>query len=187
MDYQDILIRNEVLTPRSIRPKQKVLLLRKAKDGVLRGFIGTVNYLRVTGKPVVSLSVTDCFENSIPKRIKPKDTEFALDSLVTVYLAEDIRSSQKEDLINRRKLYAQNRASFMQQRAVSVDQFSVLGLTQQSSLDELSKTKKKLMLKWHPDRMLHSDLAPNVFRAKSKEITDALSYVEEFLTKKYSR
>lgn len=191
MDYLEIIRRDTQLIPRNIRPKQKVLLVRKAKDNVLRAHLGTVNFLRVTGRAVISINVTELFEDGIKKHIKSKDIEFALDTNVTVYLAEDTTSassaSAKEDLINRRKLYAQNRAAFKGQRAISIDQFGLVGLTPNSTLEEYSKAKKKLMLKWHPDRMVQSDLSPENFKIKSKEATDALSFVEEFLNKKYSR
>lgn len=188
MELNDFLNQGRRVSFQQVRPLCKILLIRQANDGVTRAYVGTVKQVRKPNAYVIDMFCDSFFENSVHStRFKAKDISFRNDSKVTVFLLEDVSFDAKKRLAEERKAYAQARKALQQARAEDVTHFSLLGLTPDSSMDDLKKARKRIMIKWHPDREAASGLGHDSFMIESKKFTDALAYVENYIKVKQSR
>ena len=99
------------------------------------------------------------------------------DDFVLFLLSKNDAQSQAD----RRRQYAKQRKLLSFARTEQSDAFTILGLTVNSSMEDLHLVKRKMMFAWHPDMHMNSGLSLKDFNKKSKEITDALSYVDSYL------
>lgn len=169
-----------------IRPGYKVWLRRHARDGVVRDYFGDVISIRRPNAFILEMQVENFFEDGVEKLRFKKQIAFRLGKDIRVQLLK-ISSAKQDAQAEQRKAYAKARFQFRNAKVAQHDAFSLLGVTPNLPIAEFMKVKKKVMLKWHPDRVLASGLAEDIFISESKKYTDAISFVESFLKNRYAR
>lgn len=188
MELRDYLIQGSLLRFEKVLPMQKILLIRDARDGHKRSYVGIVKQLRKPNAFVIDMSVEEFFEDGVKSpKFKTKDISFRNSSEIQIYLLESVSFDAKAKLAEERKAYAKARKALQQARTVEETSFSILGISENISEKDFSILKKKVMLKWHPDRIHASSLSKEEFEKESKKYTDALSWVSNYLSNKSKR
>lgn len=175
---------------RRLQPFTKVLIVRYAKDGVVRSYVGEVKSIRFPKGAIVKIAVEAFFEDGKPRQITKanKEIEFADNKNVSVFTLGDVRADAQKAAASARKAYAQSRLFLKDARKVEDEYFTILSLPKDVTLDKFQKEfKKKIMFKWHPDRVHSSGIEPKTFEAASQKIMVALSWIENFLKTRESR
>lgn len=83
-----------------------------------------------------------------------------------------------------RAAYVAHRHLLGQLRSELSSALELVGLTRESDADELKRVRRQLMLEWHPDKeaaYVAKGGKPAAFRLKSKQYTDAISRVSQYL------
>lgn len=83
-----------------------------------------------------------------------------------------------------RRLYKDQRRLLQLRRHSMSDCFTMVGLTMNSSEVEYKEVRKKVMLRWHPDRLAFrpAGMTEEQYLAESKKHTDALAEVRGYLS-----
>ena len=188
MELRDYLIQANPIRFERVRPLQKIVLVRNARDGHRRAYVGTVRQLRKPNAYVIDMQADVFFEDAVlSSKFKPKEISFRNSSEIEVFLLESVSFDAKAKLAEERKAYAKARRALQQAREVENNSFTILGLTEDVTEKEFKQVRKKIMLQWHPDRVGSSNLSKEDFERESKKFTDALSWVENYLSNKSKR
>jgi len=153
--------------------------------------VGKCKQLRKPNAYVIDMFAEVYFEDGVQSsRWKPKEMSFRNSSEISVYLLEDASVDAKKKLAEERIAYAKARKALSQQRQVSNDAFTLLGITPNITKAEFKLVKRNIMLKWHPDRAGEfgaNGLDREGFLIRSKQYTDALSWVSDYLNAQSQR
>lgn len=90
------------------------------------------------------------------------------------YSYQEYRQNQSED--NRNQQYSQNTS-----QSALAHAYEVLGVSADTPLSEINRAYKRLMLKYHPDRLKSQNLAPElvkVYEEKAKDIQAAYDLIK---------
>jgi len=170
--------------------KQVILVQRFGKDSKFYHFLGEVQEIGPSTNKTMRLSLIRKWVDFTEFQAKPTSFIFRFDKSVSLHnpsgatftIEEALRAKAKERLAA-----AGARKMLQEHRTHMVECFEVLEISQSITKDEFLSLRKKLMLKFHPDRKNMSSLSPEAFDVESKKITDALSDVESFLNKQINR
>lgn len=188
MQLSEFLQKGSLVRFETVRPLQKILLVRNARDGVVRNYVGTVKQLRKPNAYIIDMQADLLFEDGVHKpAFKSKEISFRNSSDIHVYLLEEVSVDTRKRLAEERRAYAQARRALSEARQKDDEHFLLLGVSRDISKQEFRLLKKKIMLKWHPDKKCNSELAPEEFDEKSKKFMDALSYVGNYIDVKQKR
>lgn len=188
MQLQDFLQNGTLVRFESVRPLQKVLLVRNARDGVVRAYVGVIKQLRKPNAYIIDMRAENFFEDSVYRSaFKPKEISFRNSSEIQVYLLESVSDDARKKLAEERRAYAQARKALSEARQKDDEYFLLLGVSRDITQQEFRVLKKKVMLKWHPDKKGNSGLSSEEFDERSKKFTDALSYVGNYIDTKHKR
>ena len=188
MELKDYLIQGKWSPFDRVRPMQKVLLIREARDNHQRAYVGVVKCLRKPNAYVIDMQADVFFEDGVlSKKFKPKELSFRNSSEIRVFILESVSFDAKAKLAEERKAYAKARRALQQAREVEADCFAILGVSKDITEQEFKAVKRKIWKVWHPDKAGYSSLPKDDFLRESKKFTDALAWVQQYLTNKASR
>ena len=186
--YLDIVHSTRTVHFERVKTTQKVLLVRESRDGVSRGYLGAILALRKNGAYIIDLEVDSFFENGILLLNKKKTVvSFRNAKVIRIHLIQDVSNEYKKQIADFRKAYSKSRFFLKEARVDEDVNFTLLGASKDMTLEDFFKLRKKLMLRYHPDRVHASGLSQENFERESRKFLDAMSYVENFLTSKYNR
>lgn len=188
MELLDFIQKGTLLRFEKLRPLQKILLIRQARDGHERAYVGSVAQLRKPNAYVVDLKAEIFFEDGRKSKVfKPKEISFRNSSDIRVYLLENASEDARKRLAEQRRAYAQARRALQVARQEGDEHFSILGITREVTAEQFKVIKKKVMLQWHPDKKFSSHLSAEEFDSQSDKYMVALSYVDNFIKVKSRR
>lgn len=188
MELRDYLIQGSRTRFEKVLPMQKILVVRDARDNHQRAYVGQVRQLRKPNAYVIDMQADEYFEDGVKStRFKSKEVSFRNSSEIQVYILESVSFDARAKLAEERRAYAKARRSLQQAREVEVNSFTILGINENVTEQEFKAIRKKFMLKWHPDRVHSSGMSQEEFERESKKYTDALSWVQTYLSNKSKR
>lgn len=186
MDFGDIqypkeLLNSEVVLLHQIEPGDNICIARHIEhDTNWRFIFGDVVSLT---RRSVNLHVHKRFTNGKYNGVRNKSRVIKFNLYSDRIFAYRIKKVDHAGQAQRRKAYAHQRRMLYYARKAQSDSFSVLGITPKVSGDEFKAIKRKMMMQYHPDRKVQSTLSEAEFDKKSKQVTDAIAYVENYLKK----
>lgn len=164
---------------------RKIILQRDCKDDVRRHYVGFVSYYKTKPQKTIGIIVTDFYEGGRKINKKSKEISFRVDKSVSLFKPRDFQTSQhldpeRERLRRKRLAYANARTMIAKARTQEETYFDLLGLKPTSTKEDFKRTKKNIMLKWHPDKVSVSNLSEVEFMKKSKQYTDAIAALQKY-------
>lgn len=170
-----------------ITPGDIIVITRTDRNGAEEQIIGYVQsaYLKVNHYVDIVILRFLLGEKEFPRRAG-KVKKMRNNINYRIYKL-DSPAINTESFKQQRAKYASARSNMLKARAVAKDSFTILGIDRNISQAQFKVIKRKMMLKFHPDKVASHKDTREQFLIKSKEFTDALSFVEAFIKNRDNR